>query len=142
MNTTHGYPGEGGRRITAPFGVRGLTAAQVTAQAKTSRRSAGVVAEKWRVLHDLTDIRRFLGLSAGTLSVLEALLTFHPENMLVPDPEADPEMVVFPSNRTLAARARGLSEAALRRHLSALVEAGLVIRRDSPNGKRYARRGL
>lgn len=141
MNTTHGYPGEGGRRITAPFGVRGLTAAQVTAQAKTSRRSAGVVAEKWRVLHDLTDIRRFLGLSAGTLSVLEALLTFHPENMLVPDPEADPEMVVFPSNRTLAARARGLSEAALRRHLSALVEAGLVIRRDSPNGKRYARRG-
>ena len=29
----------------------------------------------------------------------------------------------------------------LRRHLAALVEAGLVIRRDSPNGKRYARKG-
>ncbi len=29
----------------------------------------------------------------------------------------------------------------LRRHLAALVDAGLIIRRDSPNGKRYARKG-
>ena len=29
----------------------------------------------------------------------------------------------------------------LRRHLAALVDCGLVVRRDSPNGKRYARRG-
>src|SRR5690606_22178300 len=28
----------------------------------------------------------------------------------------------------------------LRRHLAALVEAGLILRRDSPNGKRYAHR--
>ena len=33
-----------------------------------------------------------------------------------------------------------MSEPTLRRHLAALVEAGLIIRRDSPNGKRYARR--
>ncbi|MEN3238750.1 plasmid replication protein RepC [Methylobacterium ajmalii] len=141
MTATRGSLGEAARRITTPFGGRALTAAQVAAQADATGRPAGIVAEKWRVLHDLTAIRVSLGLSAATLVVLEALLTFHPETMLAPDPEADSDLVVFPSNRTLAARARGLSEAALRRHLSALVEAGLVIRRDSPNGKRYARRG-
>ncbi len=29
----------------------------------------------------------------------------------------------------------------LRRHLATLVDAGLIIRNDSPNGKRYARKG-
>lgn len=141
MTDTSGRLGEVARRITAPFGARSLTAAQLAAQADANRRPAGVVAEKWRVLHDLTAARTRLGLSAATLVVLEALLTFHPETVLAPDPDDDVNLVVFPSNRTLAARARGLSEAALRRHLSALVEAGLVIRRDSPNGKRYVRRG-
>ncbi|KMO23424.1 hypothetical protein QR78_04390 [Methylobacterium indicum] len=128
------------RRITAPFGARSLTAAQIAAQAETVDRPAGIVAEKWRVLHDLTAAKARLGLSSATLVVLEALLTFLPEVMLAPAKDT-PDLVVFPSNRSLAGRARGLSEAALRRHLSALVEAGLVIRRDSPNGKRYARRG-
>ena len=139
MKETSGRLGEVARRITAPFGARSLTAAQIAAQAAASR-PAGIVAEKWRVLHDLTAARARLGLSSATLVVLEALLTFLPETMLAPTDDA-PDLVVFPSNRSLAARARGLSEAALRRHLSALVEAGLVIRRDSPNGKRYARRG-
>ncbi|GMA79966.1 hypothetical protein GCM10025880_63830 [Methylorubrum aminovorans] len=141
MTATRGSLGEAARRITAPFGARSLSHAQIAAQADANRRPTGVVAEKWRVLHDLTDARVSFGLSAATLNVLEALLTFHPETVLAPDPEADIDLIVFPSNRTLAARARGLSEAALRRHLCALVEAGLVIRRDSPNGKRYARRG-
>jgi replication initiation protein RepC len=34
-----------------------------------------------------------------------------------------------------------MAAATLRRHLAVLVECGLLIRRDSPNGKRYARRG-
>ena len=34
-----------------------------------------------------------------------------------------------------------LSPATLRRHLAVLVECGLIIRRDSPNGKRFARKG-
>ncbi len=50
------------------------------------------------------------------------------------------DLVVFPSNRQLALRAHGMAPATLRRHLAALVEAGLIIRRDSPNGKRYARK--
>ncbi|BCM88026.1 plasmid replication protein RepC [Methylobacterium indicum] len=140
MKQTSGRLGEVAGRITAPFGSRSLTAAQIAAQADASRPADGVVAEKWRVLHDLTTARVRYGLSSATLVVLEALLTCLPERMLAPTDDA-PDLVVFPSNRSLAARARGLSEAALRRHLSALVEAGLVIRRDSPNGKRYVRRG-
>ena len=34
-----------------------------------------------------------------------------------------------------------MAPATLRRHLAALVDGGLIIRRDSPNGKRYARKG-
>ena len=34
-----------------------------------------------------------------------------------------------------------MAPATLRRHLAALVDCGLIIRRDSPNGKRYARKG-
>jgi len=47
---------------------------------------------------------------------------------------------VFPSNAELSLRSRGMADATLRRHLAALVEAGLILRRDSPNGKRYVRR--
>jgi replication initiation protein RepC len=34
-----------------------------------------------------------------------------------------------------------MAESTIRRHLATLVAHGLIIRRDSPNGKRYARRG-
>jgi replication initiation protein RepC len=49
-------------------------------------------------------------------------------------------MVVFPSNAQLSLRTHGMAETTLRRHLAALVESGLLTRRDSPNGKRYVRR--
>jgi replication initiation protein RepC len=48
---------------------------------------------------------------------------------------------VWPSNEQLIGRANGMSPATLRRHLANLVDCGLIIRRDSPNGKRYARKG-
>ena len=69
--------------------------------------------------------------------MLNALLTFHPETTLT----GDEDLIVFPSNDQLALRAHGMPPATLRRHLAALVDCGLVIRRDSPNGKRYARKG-
>lgn len=50
-------------------------------------------------------------------------------------------MVVFASNKSLGERAHGMPESTLRRHLAALVDAGLILRHDSPNGKRFARRG-
>ena len=69
------------------------------------------------------------------MAVLDALLTFHPETIL-----AGKDLVVFPSNRQLSLRAHGMAPATLRRHLAVLVDAGLIVRRDSPNGKRYARK--
>ncbi|MFW8642788.1 helix-turn-helix domain-containing protein [Rhizobium beringeri] len=49
-------------------------------------------------------------------------------------------LIVFPSNAQLSIRARGMTAATLRRHLAGLVDAGLILRKDSANGKRFARR--
>lgn len=93
--------------------------------------------DKWQILRALTEAHGHFGLTDRTLSVLDALCSFHPEREL----EATAETVVFPSNAELSIRSRGMAGATLRRHLAALVQAGFIIRRDSPNGKRYARRG-
>ncbi len=91
---------------------------------------------KWPLFKRLTVCRKTFGLSDRTLGVLNALLTFYPRNELNPEES----LVVFPSNATLAARAHGMPESTLRRHLGHLVRAGFLVRRDSPNGKRYVRR--
>jgi replication initiation protein RepC len=95
------------------------------------------VVHKWRILRALTLAKGRLGLSDRALNVLDALLTFHPETALTPGAG----LTVFPSNRELALRARGPALKTLQRALAQLMEVGLIIRRDSPNGKRYARRG-
>ena len=46
-----------------------------------------------------------------------------------------------PRTRTWRSGRTAWPRTTLRRHLAALVELGLIIRRDSPNGKRYARKG-
>ena len=96
----------------------------------------GAGPDKWALLGDLVAAAPALGLRPATLSVLRALLTFLPVRALPTGAAA----VVFPSNRALAGRLEGMPEATLRRHLRRLVEAGLIVRRDSANRKRYARR--
>ncbi|MBL8589824.1 MAG: replication initiation protein RepC [Methylobacteriaceae bacterium] len=96
----------------------------------------GGAVHKWALLRILSEIREALNVSDRTLGVLSALASFHPETALTLDGEP---LVVFPSNKALVLRANGMAEPTLRRHLAALVEAGLIIRRDSPNGKRFAR---
>lgn len=49
-------------------------------------------------------------------------------------------MVVFPSNKAICERLNGMPCSTMRRHLARLVEARLLMRRDSPNGKRYVRK--
>ncbi|RVD08507.1 replication initiation protein RepC, partial [Mesorhizobium sp. M7A.F.Ca.ET.027.02.1.1] len=71
------------------------------------------------------------------LAILDALLSFHPDTAL----HGDSELIVWPSNEQLIRRANGMPPTTLRRHLAVLVECGLIIRRDSPNGKRFARKG-
>nr|WP_066918803.1 plasmid replication protein RepC [Methylobacterium sp. CCH5-D2] len=125
--------------MTTPFGRRSLTAAQVKAQANADGCPRETTVQKWTALRDITEARAQLGLSAPSLAVLDALASFLPETAL--QIGEGPSLVVFPSNRALSLRTRGMAEPTIRRHLAALVESGIVIRRDSPNGKRYCRRG-
>ncbi|MBS7590119.1 plasmid replication protein RepC [Ancylobacter defluvii] len=122
---------------TTPFGRRPMTLGQISSQLRAKAVATDAVAHKWQVFHDIRNARELLGATDRALAILEALLTFHPETALTPDSG----LVVFPSNEHLISRANGMSPATLRRHLAVLVQCGLVIRRDSPNGKRYARKG-
>ena len=154
---------------TTPFGRRAVSFGQIAAQIQVGRaiedaNKAGsnqpAAVNKWALFRTLTQVKVRLGVSDRALSVLNALLSFQQETALsLPTPRkgsdghddhgragqgeaegASCDLVVFPSNRSLCLRAHGMAEATLRRHLAALVEAGLIIRRDSPNGKRYARK--
>lgn len=122
--------------LTTPFGRRSLTHGQIMGQRATYDVAPDAMVHKWHVFNDIREAKVSLGLTDRALAILNALLTFHPETTL----GADGELIVFPSNNQLIARAYGMSPATLRRHLSNLVECGIVIRRDSPNGKRYARK--
>lgn len=118
-----------------PFG-RGLRPADLEHAPMRDAPLPQSAREKWSVMRDLTAARAAFGVSDRDLAVLNALVSFHPHPTLA---EGDGS-IVFPSNRALSERTHGMAESTLRRHLAALVTAGLVIRHDSPNGKRYARR--
>lgn len=94
--------------------------------------------DKWDLLAALTLAAPEFDLGHRTLGVLKALLTFLPGRGISP---ARHSAIVFPSNRKLSERLNGMPESTLRRHLSRLAELGIVCRRSSPNGKRYARGG-
>ena len=137
----------------------------ITEARKPGSNHAAAV-NKWALFRTLTLVKDQLGISDRSLSVLNALLSFQQETALtlpterkraanadtvggasLGDPDEDSagqgascDLVVFPSNKALSLRAHGMAEKTLRRHLAALVEAGLIFRRDSPNGKRYARK--
>ena len=121
---------------TTPFGRRTLTLAHVASQMVATARPPEKVVHKWNIFHAICTARPRLGVSERSLSVLNALLTFHPETALT----GEDDLIVFPSNDKLTLRAHGMPASTLRRHLAVLVDAGLIIRRDSPNGKRYARK--
>jgi replication initiation protein RepC len=122
---------------TTPFGRRTLTLAHVATQMAAAARPPDKTVHKWQVFRAICTARPRLGVPERALSVLNALLSFHPDTTL----SGDDDLIVFPSNESLALRAHGMPGSTLRRQLAALVDAGLIVRRDSPNGKRYARKG-
>lgn len=122
---------------TTPFGRRPMSLALLAAQNEANEIPDGKAVDKWQVYRDLCEGKSLVGIGDRALAVLAALLSFYPDDEL----SEENGLVVFPSNRQLILRAHGMSEPTLRRHLASLVENGLVIRRDSPNGKRYARKG-
>jgi replication initiation protein RepC len=123
--------------VTTPFGRRTLSLGLIATQRQARAVEPEKTVHKWKVFQAITEAKDKLGLPDRAIAVLHALLSFHQETALT---AGDP-LIVFPSNEKLCSRAHGIAPATLRRHLAALVEAGIVIRRDSPNGKRYARRG-
>ena len=114
-----------------------MTLGQISSQMTAKAAKPDVVVHKWQVFQDVRVARELLGATDRSLAILNALLTFHPETALT----GDAELVVWPSNEQLMARANGMPATTLRRHIAVLVECGLIIRRDSPNGKRFARKG-
>ena len=81
--------------------------------------------------------KAIVGIGDRSLAVLAGLLSFYPDDEL----SEENGLIVFPSNKQLSLRSHGMANATLRRHLGALLECGIILRRDSPNGKRYARKG-
>lgn len=122
---------------TTPFGRRPVTLGHIASQMTAKAVSPEAVANKWQVFQYIREARELIGATDRSLTILNALLTFHPETSLT----GDAELVVWPSNEQLMARANGMPATTLRRHLAVLVDCGLIIRRDSPNGKRFARKG-
>jgi replication initiation protein RepC len=113
-----------------------MTLALVKAQVGTAEIRPGKSADKWKVYRDTCEARELFGLRDRALAVLNALLSFYPDTELC----QGENLIVFPSNAQLIARANGIAGTTLRENLAVLVEAGLINRCDSPNGKRYVRR--
>jgi len=124
--------------VTTPFGRRTLSLGLIATQQQARAVEPEKTVHKWKIFQAITEAKDKLGLPDRAIAVLYALLSFHQETTLT----VGDSLIVFPSNEKLCSRAHGIAPATLRRHLAALVEAGIVIRRDSPNGKRYARRGM
>jgi replication initiation protein RepC len=111
-----------------------MTLAMLASQALDAEPGQSV--DKWKIYRAVCEARERLGVTDRGLALLNALLSFHPKAEL----SAGTNLVVFPSNTQLSSRAHGMSEPTMRRHLTVLVDAGLISRRDSANGKRFARR--
>lgn len=123
--------------VTTPFGRRAMSLGMLASQQLAETIEPGISKNKWKLFRAICEARQALGVTDRALTVLDALLTFYPVDEL----SEDHRLIVFPSNAQLSIRARGMTGATLRRHLAGLVDAGLILRKDSANGKRYARRG-
>ena len=106
-------------------------------QAQAAPDQRDIAISKWDVLRELAVARQTFALSDRDITVLQALLSFHPATEL---DLSGPCPVVYPSNKSICERLNGMPCSTMRRHIARLVQSGLILRRDSPNGKRYARR--
>lgn len=114
-----------------------MSLAMLAAQHRTQEIPEDRAVDKWQVYRNLCEGRSIIGIGDRALAVLNALLSFYPDN----DLSSENGLIVFPSNAQLSLRSHGMADATLRRHLATLVGCGLIIRRDSPNGKRYVHKG-
>ncbi len=97
----------------------------------------GSTPKKWLLLRAVEEAREPLGLKSTSLNVLRAMISFVIGDQISPD--QDDHHVCFASNAAIAKRTH-VSVQTVERHISALVELGLIRRVMSANGKRWARR--
>ena len=119
----------------SPF-MRPISHAHLRVVERPEASVPGKPVNKWELLRELSKAQAAFGVSERDLTVLQGLLSFFPDDAL----GGNTEMVVFPSNKAICERLNGMPCSTMRRHLARLVEAGLLMRRDSPNGKRYVRK--
>ena len=119
----------------SPF-MRPISHAHLRVIERPEASVPGKPVNKWELLRELSKAQAAFGVSERDLTVLQGLLSFFPDDAL----GGNAEMVVFPSNKAICERLNGMPCSTMRRHLARLVEAGLLMRRDSPNGKRYVRK--
>jgi len=119
----------------SPF-MRPISHAHLRVVERPEASVPGKPVNKWELLRELSKAQAAFGVSERDLTVLQGLLSFFPDDAL----GGNTEVVVFPSNKAICERLNGMPCSTMRRHLARLVEAGLLMRRDSPNGKRYVRK--
>lgn len=122
--------------VTTPFGRRPMTFGMLSSQMTARKIEPDKSVDKWKLHRALCEAKPLLGVTDRALAVLNALLSCYPQKELA----KEHGLIVFPSNAELSLRTHGMAEQTIRRHLAALINAGLLIRKDSPNGKRYARK--
>jgi len=119
----------------SPF-MRPISHAHLRLVERPEASVPGKPVNKWELLRELSKAQAAFGVTERDLTVLQGLFSFFPDDAL----GGNAEMVVFPSNKAICERLNGMPCSTMRRHLARLVEAGLLMRRDSPNGKRYVRK--
>jgi replication initiation protein RepC len=119
----------------SPF-MRPISHAHLRVVERPEASVPGKPVNKWELLRELSKAQADFGISERDLTVLQGLLSFFPDDAL----GGNAEMVVFPSNKAICERLNGMPCSTMRRHIARLVDAGLLMRRDSPNGKRYVRK--
>jgi replication initiation protein RepC len=119
----------------SPF-MRPISHAHLCVIERPEASVPGKPVNKWQLLRELSKAQAAFGVSERDLTVLQGLISFFPDDAL----GGNAERVVFPSNNAICERLNGMPCSTMRRHLARLVEAGLLVRRDSPNGKRYVRK--
>ena len=119
----------------SPF-MRPISHAHLRVIERPEASVPGKPINKWELLRELSKAQAAFSVTERDLTVLQGLLSFFPGDAL----GGNAEMVVFPSNKAICERLNGMPCSTMRRHLARLVDAGLLVRRDSPNGKRYVRK--
>src|SRR3546814_11235337 len=108
---------------TTPFGGRAMSLALLAGYKQADGIPEGKAVDKWAVYRNLCEAKAIIGVSDRSLAILHALLSFYPEAEL----SDECGLVVFPSHLQLSLRPHGMADTSRRRHLAALLRAGLTI---------------